>query len=104
MMKLAHKLQNPILLKITFHSLGHWKATMLYHKLKDSFYVEDSAAQRHPKHNDIHNIERSLFQSKDNDEFTVKVAKNLDNVCELLKVGFEYVMEIDNINVFRKRK
>ena len=50
------------------------------------------------------NIERSLFQSKDNDDFTVKVAKNLHEVCELLKVGFEYVTEIDKFKVFRKRK
>ena len=32
------------------------------------------------------------------------VAKNLQEICELLKVGFEYVTEIDNIKVFRKRK
>ncbi len=103
--KLAQKLQNPRLLKITFHSLRHWKATMLYHKLKDPFYVRDFLRHKDIRNTTIYiNIERSLFQSTDNDEFTVKVAKNLQEVCELLKVGFEYVTEINSVKVFRKRK
>lgn len=38
------------------------------------------------------------------DEFTVRVAKSLDEVCRLLKVGFEYVTYMDNVKLFRKRK
>ena len=103
--KLAQKLQNPRLLKITFHSLRHWKATMLYHKLKDPFYVRDFLRHKDLRNTTIYiNIERSLFQSNDNDEFAVKVAKNLREACELLKVGFEYVTEIESVKVFRKRK
>ena len=30
-------------------------------------------------------------------KFIVEVAKNLHEVCELLKVGFEYVTEMGNI-------
>jgi len=33
--RLAQTLQNPRLLRITFHTLRHWKATMLYHQTKD---------------------------------------------------------------------
>jgi len=33
--RLASKLQNPRLIKITLHTLRHWKATMLYHQTKD---------------------------------------------------------------------
>ena len=103
--KLAQKLQNPRLLKITFHSLRHWKATMLYHKLKDPFYLRDFLRHKDIRNTTIYiNIERSLFQSTDNDEFIVKVAKNLQEVCELLEVGFEYVTEMGNVKVFRKRK
>jgi len=39
--RLAVKLQNPRFLKISFHSFRHWKATMLYHKTKDFYYIKD---------------------------------------------------------------
>ncbi len=38
---LAQKLQNPRLLRITFHTFRHWKATTLYHQTKDPYYVKD---------------------------------------------------------------
>jgi hypothetical protein len=50
------------------------------------------------------NIERVLFQSGSDDEFHVKVAKTLDEACELLKIGFEYVTDMENVKIFRKRK
>ena len=37
---IARKLQNPRLIRITFHTLRHWKATMLYHQTKDILYVQ----------------------------------------------------------------
>lgn len=78
---------------------------MLYHKLKDPFYVRDFLRHKDIRNTTIYiNIERSLFQINENDEFTVKAAKDLEEACELLKVGFEYVTEIDNVKVFRKRK
>jgi hypothetical protein len=78
---------------------------MLYHKLKDPFYVRDFLRHKDIRNTTIYiNIERSLYQSNENEEFTVKVAKNLQETYELLKVGFEYVTEIDGVKVFRKRK
>jgi hypothetical protein len=38
------------------------------------------------------------------DEFTVRVAKSLDEACNLLEVGFEYVTDMDDVKLFRKRK
>ena len=43
--KQAAKLQNPRLLKIGFHTIRHWKATMLYHQTKDPLYVRDFLGQ-----------------------------------------------------------
>ena len=37
---IAKKLQNPRLLRIHFHTMRHWKATMLYHETKDILYVK----------------------------------------------------------------
>jgi len=39
--RLAFKLQNPRLLEIHFHTLRHWKATMLYHYTKDVMEVKE---------------------------------------------------------------
>jgi len=38
------------------------------------------------------------------DEFTVRVARSLDEACSLLEAGFEYVTDIDDVKLFRKRK
>ena len=37
--KIAHKLGNTRMLKISFHTLRHWKATMEYAKTKDILHV-----------------------------------------------------------------
>jgi hypothetical protein len=39
-----------------------------------------------------------------NDEFTVKVVSNPEEIKALLEVGFEYVCEKDGLLFFRKRK
>ena len=38
---IARKLQNPRLIRITFHTLRHWKATVLCHQTKDILYVKE---------------------------------------------------------------
>ncbi|RLI82360.1 site-specific integrase, partial [Archaeoglobales archaeon] len=45
--RLARKLGNPRLLRITFHTLRHWKATMEYHKTKDILHVMKMLGHRH---------------------------------------------------------
>jgi hypothetical protein len=40
----------------------------------------------------------------ESDEFTVKVAKNVKEACELAEAGFEYVCTHENHMLFRKRK
>lgn len=37
--RIAKKIGNPRILKIHFHTLRHFKGTMLYHKTKDLLYV-----------------------------------------------------------------
>lgn len=40
----------------------------------------------------------------ESDDFTVKVAKTLDEACRLIEAGFEYVKQMDGVKIFRKRK
>jgi integrase len=102
--RLAFKLQNPRLLKISFHTFRHWKATMLYHKTKDPYYVKQFLGHKCLSNTEIHiNIERTLFEEQD-DEFTVKVAEKSEDIKALLEVGFEYVCQKEGLVYMRKRK
>jgi len=101
---LAQKLQNPRLLRITFHTFRHWKATTLYHQTKDPYYVKHFLGHKSLTSTEVYiNIERTMFESTC-DEFTVKVAEKPDEVKALLETGFEYVCTKDNLAFLRKRK
>lgn len=103
--RLAYKLQNPRLLKITFHTFRHWKATTLYHQTKDPYYVKDFLGHKSIKNTEIYiTIERTIFSESDNDEFTVKIANKPEEIKNLLEVGFQYICEKDGTLFFRKRK
>jgi len=102
--RLANKLQNPRLLKISFHTFRHWKATMLYHETRDERYVQKFLGHKSIVNTEIYiNIADTIFESK-SDEFTVKVTEKLEEVKSLLETGFEYVCQKDNLIFLRKRK
>jgi len=45
-----------------------------------------------------------LLQFEKDDNYTCKIAKNVDEATELIENGFEYVTDIDGMKLFRKRK
>jgi integrase len=105
--RLAFKLANPRIKEIHFHTLRHWKATMLYHYKPDMLVVAEFLG-----HKDLENtrlyiqLEKSLFKNLPNDQFITKVAHNVEEVCKLVEVGFEYITGeySDGGKIFRKRK
>jgi integrase len=102
--RLANKLQNPRLVRISFHTFRHWRATMLYHQTKDPYYVQHFLGHKSIRNTEIYiNIEHTMFEPT-SDEFTVKVASKTDEVKALLEVGFEYVCQKDGLIFLRKRK
>jgi len=103
--RIAIKTQNPRLLKIHFHTLRHWKATMFYHKTKDIIKVKDLLGHVNINNTLIYlHLEKALFNSE-SDEFHVKAAKTSKEACKLVEVGFEYVCTTpDGFMIFRKRK
>ena len=100
--RVANSTQNPRILKISFHTLRHWKATTEYHKTKDILHV-----MRVLGHKNITNTLRytQLIQT-DDDEFITKVAKTVEQACKLIEAGYEYVTEFQDqgVKIFRKRK
>ena len=102
--RLANKLQNPRLLKISFHTLRHWKATMLYHETGDIHYVQRFLGHKSIVNTEIYiNIANTIFESK-SDEFTVKVVEKPEDIKRLAEVGFELFCQKDNLIFLRKRK
>lgn len=98
--KVATKLRNPRIEKITFHTFRHFKATMEYHKTKDILHV-----MRILGHKNINNtlIYTHLVDFKD-DEYVSKVATTPEIACKLVEAGFEHVCQVDGNHIFRKRK
>jgi len=39
-----------------------------------------------------------------NDDFTCRVAKNIEEAKQLIEVGFDFVHEFNGVMLFRKRK
>lgn len=102
--RLAAKLQNPRLLRISFHTFRHWKATMLYHQTKDPWYVKEFLGHKSIRSTEIYiTVEKTIFEPS-SDEFTVKVVSEPEEIKALLEVGFEYVCEKDGLIFLRKRK
>ncbi len=98
--KIAEKLKNTRLEQITFHTFRHWKATTEYAKTKDILYVKKLLGHKR--------IEATLIYTQlvdfESDDFHVKVAETLEEACELVEAGFEFVTDMEDRKIFRKRK
>ena len=96
----AHKLQNPRINQITFHTFRHWKATMEYHKTKDILHVMRLLGHK--------NIKNTLIYTQlvtfEDDEYICKTAENVKEAKELIEAGYQYVCDMDSLKLFRKRK
>jgi integrase len=102
--RLANKLQNPRLLKISFHTLIQWKATMLYHETGDIHYVKRFLGHKSIVNTEIYiNIADTIFESK-SDEFTVKVVEKPEDIKRRAEASFEFFCQKDNLIFLRKRK
>jgi integrase len=85
--RMSFKLKNPRLLRITFHSFRHWKASMEYHKTKDILHVMEMLGHR--------NIKNTLVYTHlinfESDEWHSKTAKTIEEAQKLVESGFEYI-------------
>jgi len=98
--RIAHKVENPRLKRITFHTLRHWFGTMEYHKTKNLLHVQERLGHR--------SITSTLIYTHlvnfEGDEYHTATSKSLKEDEDVLKAGFEYVTERDGVKIYRKRK
>jgi integrase len=97
----SKKLNDPELKKIRLYDLRHYYATMLYYRTKDILLVKEKLG-----HRNINNtlVYTHLVSFSEEDEFCSATAKTVEEAKKLIEQGFEYVTEIDDIKLFRKRK
>ena len=98
--RIAEKLHNPRLHAISFRTLRHFKATMEYHRTKDILHVMQLLGHKNIKNTLVY----THLVNFEGDEWVCKVAKTVDDAKALIETGFEYVMNIDSAELFRKRK
>ncbi|WP_455285065.1 tyrosine-type recombinase/integrase [[Eubacterium] cellulosolvens] len=96
----ADKIGNPRLKAISFRTLRHWKATTEYHRTKDILHVMQLLGHK--------NIKNTLVYTHlvdfGGDDYVCKVARNVDDAKGLIEDGFDYVTDLDELKLFRKRK
>jgi integrase len=101
----AEKLQNPRLVRISFHTFRRWKATSLYHQTKNILLVKEFLGHAKIENTLLYiQIEQAIFGAGIDDEFTVQATSNKEEIKQLLSVGFEYICQKDDLLFFRKRK
>ncbi|KPJ88254.1 MAG: hypothetical protein AMS17_06100, partial [Spirochaetes bacterium DG_61] len=104
--KATRKLVNPRLEKITFVTLRHWKGTMEYHRTKDILHVKRVLGHKCIQSTMVYiNLDQAYFHQT-SEEFTVRIASDVKQACELVETGFEYITGdySDGGKIFRKRK
>jgi integrase/recombinase XerD len=102
--RLMRKLGNPRLLRIGFHTFRHWKATTLYHQIRDIVVVKEFLGHKNLNTTLLYiQLDKALFKEHSS-EFIVKATQDHDEIKALLKVGFEYVCTKDELLFFRRRK
>ena len=75
---------------------------MLYHHTKDVLYVMQFLGHKNIKNTLIY-IRLSEAISKTADEYICKATNTLDEAQKLIETGFEFITDMDNYKLFRKR-
>ena len=102
--RLAEKLNNPRLQKISFHTLRHWKGTTEYHKTRDILHVKQILGHKKSTSTEIYiNLEKALYLQTD-ENFICKVAHNEQEEIQLIELGFTHVNNRDGLAFYKKRK
>ena len=98
---ISAKLQDSNLMKISFRTFRHWKATMEYSKTKDILYVKRILGHRRIENTLVYT---HLLDYEPETNYVVKVASTIEEFTSLLESGFEYVSDYEGQKILRKRK
>jgi integrase len=97
----ANKIQNPRLLRIHFHTFRHWKATATYHKTKDLLYTKSVLGHKSLSSTLVYT---QLVNWETETDYLCRFTKSLTEASTLIEGGWEFVTDMDEGKLFRKRK
>lgn len=87
--------------------MRHFRATLEYHRTKDLLHVQQLLGHREVKNTMLYiQLDKHLFQNFNENQYTTKIAHNVEDACKLVDVGFEFITGeySDGGKIFRKRK
>jgi integrase len=97
---LAKKLKDPTLQQIRLYDFRHYFATNLYDKTKDILLVKQQMGHK--------KLETTLIYTQllhlEEEEYTTRIARTIEQDAELIEAGFQYVTERDGMKIYKKRK
>ena len=97
----AEKTADLAIKTIRLYDLRHYFATMTYHKTQDILFTKQQMGHKKIETTLIYT---QLLQFEKDDDYTCKVAQNLEQATQLIQAGFEYLGNIHGHELFRKRK
>ena len=98
---LAKRLSNPRLNQVMLHTFRHWFATKTYWKTKNILFTQKLLGHKSLSSTLVY---IQLVDWKNSDEYTCKMAKSIQEASSLIESGFDYIVELDGVKLFRKRK
>ena len=101
--KVADRTGDQTLKMIRLYDFRHYFGTITYDKTKDLAFTAEQLGHRNWSNTQIYvHILRRINMASE--EYTCKVAKTPEDVCQLIEAGFQYVTELDGLKFFKKRK
>ena len=102
--RIAKKLGNERLNRISFHTLRHWHATKLYHETKDIIFV-----QRRLGHRSINNTMKyihlaDVYFGNEEEEYITKVAETVEDAVPLIEQGYVEASDFNGVKIYKKPK
>lgn len=106
--RLARKLGNPNLARITLYTFRYWYGTTLYYKTKDPRRVQHELGHKSLEHTDLYiQIAETLYDDRP-ENYYVSTAETSEEFDKLLTDSWEYVATIEfnnkTLHKFRKPK
>jgi integrase len=107
--RIATDQNNPRLLKITFHTFRHWKATTEYYRTLDVKHVQWMLGHRNSNSTDIYiTLAKSIYQlGAKADEYTSKVTHSIEEETTLINSGEGWILHRainETTCIYKKRK
>jgi len=103
MVRLARVHNNPRFLKIHYHTFRHCKALREHHKTRSILHVKKVLG-----HKSILTTQRyvelytEIYGDLQPEDYVCETASTVEEAKKLIEAGFEYVSEMDGVQLYRK--